>query len=179
MKKTALLALAFAVLICPVVYAGPLTDKESKLIASGQTRFERTYNLRDMRPNQFSLKLGLPLMTGVGYSYNINEAFAIGGGIGTVLPGLSADLNVTWYIMPTTVAPYVTGGIVYYSNLTDNIIAGEVSGGVDVCLDNGLGLNLGLVWVKSVITPGTIFKTAAWNNEVNTFSIQGGLNIRM
>ncbi len=179
MKKASVLALVFTLLFSSMAFCGTLTDKESKLIASGQTRFERTYNLRDMRPNQFSLKLGLPLMTGVGYSYNINEAFAIGGGIGTVLPGLSADLNVTWYILPTTVAPYVTGGIVYYTNLTDNIIAGEVSGGVDVCLDNGLGLNLGLVWVKSVITPGTIFRTAAWNNEINTFSIQGGLNIRM
>lgn len=177
MRKIAVLAVAFAVVFSSMAFAGVM-EKVEKLIDTNQTRFERTYNLRDMRPYQVSVKLGLPLMTGVGISYNINEMIAIGAGIGSALPGVSADLNATWYILPTTIAPYVTGGIVYYTDLTSNIIAAEVSGGVDVCLDNGFGLNLGIVWVKSIITPGTIFKTAAWNGEVNALSIQGGLNYR-
>jgi hypothetical protein len=181
MRRIAVLALVLAVGFSSMGFAGSLTDKEQGLIASGkdQTRFERSYNLRDMRPNQFTIELGPPLYAGVSYSYNINQMFAIGIGAGSLMPGLSADMGVTCYILPTTIAPYATAGVVYYGDLTRNIIAANVGAGVDVAIDNGMGLKLGIDWVRSVSNAGKPFQTAVFNSvEVNWFNISGGLDIR-
>ena len=159
---------------------GELTGKVEKLIDSNQANLERTYSPRDKRPNQLSLKGGISLLTGIGYSYNLNEMFAIGAGIGTIMPGLSADVLFTAYLMPTTIAPYVSAGIVYYGNFSQNIVAGEIAAGVDFALDNGFGLNLGLGWVRSIAdTTGAPFSNITQNNSVNWLNFQGGLNIRM
>jgi hypothetical protein len=180
MRRIAVLALVLAVGFSSMGFAGSLTDKEQGLIASGkdQTRFERSYNLRDMRPNQLTIELGPPLYLGASYSYNINQMFAIGIGAGSIMPGLSADMGVTCYILPTTIAPYAVAGIVYYGNFTKNIIAANVGGGVDVALDNAMGLKLGIDWVKSLSNAGAPFQTAVFNGEVNWFNISGGLDIR-
>lgn len=177
MKKIALMALAFAVVFSSMAFAS-LTEKEQSLIQSTQTRFERTNNLRDMRPNQFSIKVGPPLFVGAAYSYNINEMFAFEVGAGTIAPGFSADLGVIAYILPTTIAPYAAGGIVYYTNGKDNIVAFNVGAGVDVALDNAMGIQLGVDWVRSISNAGAPFKTISANNDVNWFNICGGLSYR-
>jgi hypothetical protein len=180
MRKIAVLALVFAVVMgSSMAFAGSLTDKVDKLIDTNQTRLERSYNLRDMRPNQLSIELGPPLFVGAAYSYNINEMFAFKVGAGTTAPGLAADLGIVVYILPSTIAPYATGGIVYYTDLTQNIIALNVGAGVDVQLDNAFGIQLGLDWVKSITNAGAPFHTASFNDSVNWLNISGGISFRM
>jgi hypothetical protein len=178
MRKLTVLAVVFALVFSSMAFAGSLSDKEKKLIDSVQTRFERTSNLRDMRPYQISLKLGPPLFIGGAISYNINEMFALEVGAGTTAPGLAATLGLVAYILPTTVAPYASGGIVYYTNLTENIIAFNVGGGVDVQLDNAIGLQLGVNWTKSITNAGAPFQTIVFNGDVNWFNITGGVSYR-
>ena len=180
MRKTAVLALVLAIGLCSIGFAGSLTDKEQGLIASGQdqTRFERSYNLRDMRPNEFTIEVGPPLYLGAAYAYNINQMFAIGIGAGSIMPGLSADMGVTWYILPTTIAPYARANIVYYGDFTRNIIAGNVGAGIDVAMDNAFGLKLGVDWVRSFSDAGAPFKSSVFDGEVNWFMISAGLDHR-
>lgn len=178
MKKLVVLAVVFALVFSSMAFAGPLLDKEKKLIESTQTNFERSNNLRDMRPTQFSLKLGPPLFVGAAIGYNINPMFAIEVGAGTTAPGLAAELGVVVYILPTTIAPYAAGGIVYYTNLIDNIIAFNVGAGVDVQLDNAFGIQLGLDWTKSLTNAGAPFQTIVFNGDVNWLNITGGVSYR-
>jgi hypothetical protein len=178
MRKIAVLTMAFAVAFGSMAFAGSLTDKVDKLISTNQTRLERSYNLRDMRPYQVSLKLGPPLFAGAAISYNINEMFAFEVGAGTIAPGLAADLGLVIYILPTTIAPYAAGGIVYYTDLHENLIAFNVGAGVDVALDNAFGIQLGLDWVKSISNAGAPFKSAVFNDDVNWFNISGGVSYR-
>ncbi|MFP4467138.1 MAG: hypothetical protein ACLFP1_08810 [Candidatus Goldiibacteriota bacterium] len=189
MKRTVVLMLFFvlsvSMLSAEVVkredgsyeYTGKVTSKVEKLKATNTDR-EKTYYPRDMRDNQFSVRLGLPLVAGVGYSKNINPNVAIGVGVGTTFPWLAADMNVTWYILPYNFTPYITGGVVYYGGRDMNLIALEAAGGVDYIFENGIGLNLGLCWVKSLTTSPTPFETAVFTDEINALNLQGGLNFR-
>jgi opacity protein-like surface antigen len=177
MRKIAVLALVFAVVFSSMAFAS-VTEKEQKLIASTQTRFERTNNLRDMRPNQLMIEMGPPFYLGLSYSYNLNEMFAIKAGAGSTMPGLSAALEVVCYILQTPIAPYAEGGIVYYGNFTDSIIGGTVGAGVDIALDNAMVFKLGIDWVKSISNSGAPFKSASFDASVNWFMINGGLGYR-
>lgn len=177
MRRIAVLALAFAVVLSSMAFAS-VTEKEEKLIASTQTRFERTNNLRDMRPNQLMIEVGPPLYVGASYSYNLNEMFAIKFGAGSVMPGLSAEIGVVGYILQTPIAPYAEGSVVYYGNFTDNLIALSIGGGVDIALDNAMVVRIGIDWVKSVSDTGAPFKTASFNSTVNWFMATGGVGYR-
>ena len=181
MKKTVVLALVLSLVSGVSAFGfGELTDKVEKLIDSNQSNLERSYAPRDKRPNQISLKYGTALLSGIGYSYNLNQMFAVGVGVGSIFPGLSADMLFTAYLMPTTIAPYVSAGVVYYGNFTQNIVAGEVAAGIDFALDNGFGINLGLGWVRSFAdTTGAPFANITSNNSVNWVNLQLGLNFRL
>jgi hypothetical protein len=159
---------------------GDVTSKVEKLIDSNQSNLDRTYAPRDKRPNQISLQYGTALLTGFSYSYNLNEMLAVGVGVGSIYPGLSADLHLTAYLLPTTIAPYVSAGVVYYGTFTENIEAGELAAGVDFALDNGFGVNLGLGWVRSFAdTSGAPFENITQNDSINWISLQLGLNYRL
>ncbi|MEI7542283.1 MAG: hypothetical protein WCJ94_03405 [bacterium] len=180
MKK---ILIAFVVLTLAlgssVVLFGGVTDKVEKLIASNQTNFERSYAPRDMRPNQLSIKFGPPLALGLGYSYNLNSVFAIEVGAGSTIPGFTAGMGLTAYLMPTIIAPYLTAGIDYYGNFTQNLIGFNIGAGVDVALDNGFGVNLGIDWVKSISSAGAAFQNLVYNSDsISWFSASGGLNYR-
>lgn len=177
MKRTTLIVLAFAVVfssMASMVLAGSLSDKEQKLIDSVQTRFERTSNLRDMRPNQLALRFGPPLGFGVEYSYNMNETLAMGVGLGS-MGGLNADLGFNWYIINTVIAPVVNAGIAY--------VGGDVclfgGAGVDVQLDNAFGIQLGLDITKQIIdAPNTDFKVFNYSDPANVMFLTGGVSYR-
>ncbi|HDQ25467.1 MAG TPA: hypothetical protein ENN43_01815 [bacterium] len=158
-------------------YTGKVTSKVDRLMATNTDR-EKTYYPRDLRDNQISIKMGLPLVAGIGYSKNINPYVGIGVGVGSSFPGIAADMNVTWYILPHNFTPYVTAGVVYYGDFGTNLIAAEVAGGVDYLFENGFGLNLGLCWVKSLTTSPTPFQTAVFVDEINALNLQGGINFR-
>lgn len=158
---------------------GELTGKVDKLIESNQSDLERTYAPRDLRPSQFSIKLGPPLALGVEYSYNMNSMFALKAGAGSTIPGFAADMGVIVYLLPTTIAPYVSAGIDYYGNFTQNLLGVNVGVGVDVALENGFGISLGIDWVRSLSNAGAPFQNMVYNGDViNWFNATGGLNFR-
>ena len=171
-----LLMLAFGT---SVLAFGELTGKVDKLIASNQSNLERTYAPRDMRPSQFSIKFGPPYALGVEYSYNMNSMFAFQVGAGSTIPGFAAGVGITAYLMPTTIAPYVTAGLDYYGNFTQNLIGFNVGAGVDVALENGFGISIGVDWVRSLSTTGAPFQNMVYNGDIiNWFNATGGLNFR-
>jgi hypothetical protein len=180
MRKLTAIVLVISLAFGALAFAGTLTDKEQGLIASGkdQTRMERSYNLRDMRPNQLIVEFGPPLYVGAAYSYNINQMFAIKAGAGSTMPGFAGELALDVYILPTTIAPYAEGGIVYYGEFSDSIIAATVGGGVDVELDNAMVVRFGIDWVRSLSNAGAPFQTAVYNGSVNWFMMSGGLGFR-
>ncbi|MCE5300662.1 MAG: hypothetical protein LLG37_07310 [Spirochaetia bacterium] len=179
MRKIAVFAFVLSFLSVSSLFAfGELTEKVEKLVDTNQKNLERTYYPRDQKPNQFSLKFGPGLLAGVAYSYNLNHFFAVGFGAGTIAPGLSADMLFTAYLMPTTVAPYVSAGVVYYGDFVRNVVSGELGAGVDVALDNGFGVNLGVGYVRSFADTGRPFDNVVAYDDVNWFNVQGGLNYR-
>lgn len=180
MKKTVVLALVLSLAFGVSAFGfGELTDKVERLIDSSQSNLERTYAPRDMRPSQLSLKLGPPLALGIEYSYNLNSMFALQVGAGTTIPGFSADMGLIAYLLPTTFTPYVSAGVNYYGNFIQNLIGFNIGVGLDVALDNGFGVSLGVDWVKSLSNAGAPFQNIIYNSEsINWFNVSGGLNIR-
>jgi len=178
MKKTVFLALVFAVVMSSMAYAGSLTDKVDQLIDTNQTRLERTYNLRDMHPNQFALRFGPPLGFGLEYSYNMNQTLAIVIGAGSA-GGFDADLGVNWYVLNTPVAPVVSAGVADVANA----VCIHVGAGVDVQLDNAFGIQLGLDWTKSVANSSASgsgsFQTFSYSDAANVLFLNGGVSFRM
>mgnify|MGYP005649879215 CR=1 FL=1 len=64
--------------------------------------------------------------------------------------------------------------------LTSSIFAANIEGGVDFALDNGLNINLGVVYIISFSESEDTFGTA-WGdtkNKFNDLGIQMGLGIR-
>jgi hypothetical protein len=180
MKKFLIVfAVSALVLGSSALVFGDVTSKVEKLIDSNQSNLERTYAPRDMRPNQISIKFGPPLALGVEYSYNMNSMFAIEIGAGSTIPGFSAGAGITAYLMPTTIAPYVTAGVDYYGNFTQNLLGVNLGAGVDVALENGFGINLGVDWVKSLSNAGAPFQNMVYNSDsINWFNVSCGLNLR-
>ena len=179
MKKFLLLSVVLSIAFVSSIMAfGELTAKVDNLISTNQANLERTYYPRDSRPNELLLTFGPPFCTGLEYSYNVMPALAIDAGIGNTYPGLSAGLGVIYYILPTTFAPYVKGGIMYYGNFTENIDAATIGAGVDVALDNSMVIRLGLDWVKSLSNAGAPFQTIVYNGDINWFNISCGVGFR-
>lgn len=173
MKKIVVLVLAFAVAFSSLAFAG-VTEKLEKLIDSNQTRIERSYNLRDKNPNQIALRLGPPLGFGVEYSYNMNETLAIVIGAGSI-GGFNADLGFNWYVLNTTIAPVVSAGIA----LVGGDVCFHAGAGVDVQLDNSIGVQLGLDFTKQIINaPSTAFKVFDYSDPANVLFLNGGLSLR-
>lgn len=180
MKKfLTVFAVSALVLGSSALIFGDVTSKVEKLIDSNQSNLERTYAPRDMRPNQISIKFGPPLALGLEYSYNMNSLLAFQIGVGSTIPGFSAGMGLTAYLLPTTIAPYVTGGIDYYGNFIQNLIGFNIGVGLDVALDNGFGINIGVDWVKSISNAGAPFQNIVYKStSINWFNIAGGLNLR-
>jgi hypothetical protein len=179
MKKIFVLLVVLSVMFVSSIMAfGELTAKVDNLIGTNQANLERTYYPRDSRPNELLLTFGPPFCTGLEYSYNVIPALAVYAGLGNTYPGLSAGLGVTYYILSTTFAPYVKGGIMYYGNLNGNIDAATIGAGVDVALDNSMVIRLGLDWVKSVSSSGAPFQSFVYNGDINWFSLSGGIGFR-
>jgi hypothetical protein len=188
MKK--LLAVMMVLVFCTVAYAGvtekaeggfktTVTDKVQKMMDSDQQRYEKSYAPRDQMANQMSLKLGYALVSGIGFSRNINELFAIGVGVGYAYPGVAADLNVTYYILPTSLTPYISGGIVAYSDSKTTVVGAEAAAGIDYVFDGGLGMNIGACWVKTFDASVNPFANyIASSTNINKLGLQVGLNVR-
>jgi outer membrane protein W len=159
-------------------FKGSVTDKVEKLMATNQDA-ERTYYPRDMRPNDLAIVGGMPLIAGVAYGYNINPNFQIALGAGAFFPGITADLSVKWFFMPTTITPYIAAGMTYVGALDKTVMAGHFDAGVDVALENALGINLGMVYMRSFSDMADPFKTA-WGetNKIDNLGLQGGIHIR-
>jgi opacity protein-like surface antigen len=181
MKKLLTFALAFSILASPVLFAGKITEKVEKLMETNQTRYERTYYPRDMKPNYLALSVGYPYMSGINYSYNINEIFSIGLGAGSYFPGLALGLHATVYPLATIISPYVGGGITYIGLLpTTGTVAAHGEAGIDIALENGLNFNLGAVYLISFSEATSTFGTL-WEeqkNKFNNISMQAGLGFR-
>jgi hypothetical protein len=179
MKKfLALFVVLSVAFVSSVMAFGELTAKVDNLISTNQANLERTYYPRDQRPNELMLTFGPPFCTGIEYSYNVIPALAVDLGLGNTYPGLAAGMGVAYYILPTTFTPYLKAGIMYYGNFTQNIDAATIGGGVDVALDNGLVLRLGLDWVKSLANAGAPFQTIVYNGDINWLNISGGIGFR-
>lgn len=180
MKKLIVVFVVSVFVLGMSVFAfGDVSSKVDNLIASNQSNLERTYAPRDMRPNQISIKFGPPLALGLEYSYNMNSLLAFQIGAGSTIPGFSAGMGLTAYLLPTTIAPYVTGGLDYYGNFTQNLIGFNLGVGLDVALDNGFGINIGVDWVKSISNAGSPFQNIVYNStSINWFNASCGLNLR-
>lgn len=156
-----------------------VTDKVQKMMDSDQQRYEKSYAPRDQMANVMSIRLGYPLVTGIGFSRNINELFAIGIGAGYTYPGMAADLNLTYYILPTSLTPYVSGGLVVYSDSIKAVVGAEASAGVDYVFDGGFGVNIGACWVGTFDTSVSPFSNyLASSTKINKLGLQVGLNVR-
>jgi len=181
MKKALVFVLCAAILFASAAFAGKVSDKVDKMMSTDQQRYEKTYYPRDMMSSQISIKLGYPLVAGVGFSKNINEMFAIGIGAGSSLPGIAADLNFTYYILPTSFTPYVTVGAVCYG-LTEKplfTVGAEVAGGIDYVFDGGFGVNIGACWVKTFDSAASPFATYVGDStDINKLGLTAGLNMR-
>jgi len=189
MKKTLFLVLALAVAVSGFAgvtenaeggFKASLTEKVDNLIATNQKRLERTYYPRDSKPNYIGINFGYPYMAGVNYSYNINEMFAIGIGGGTYFPGYAAGVDFKYYILPTTVAPYVGAGLNFIGTQEKGDAAVNAAVGVDFALDMGMCLNLGAVYMRSFNEDAPEFGTA-WGDTkkgFNSLGIQFGLGTR-
>ncbi|MCX7698155.1 MAG: hypothetical protein N2114_01655, partial [Candidatus Goldbacteria bacterium] len=141
--KKAFLVILIVVLCFSVsyIFAGKMTEKEQKLIATSQVNEERTYYPRDLRPSLFNLHFGYPYMAGVTFSYNLNPMFAIGVGTGAYFPGIAGGMHLNVYFLPTTVTPYLSGGIVFLGTALQSMIFGATAAaGVDFALNNGICL---------------------------------------
>jgi len=159
---------------------GNVTDKVDKLIATNQANLERTYYPRDMRPNQLAVQLGAPLYLGAEYTYNMMPSLGVQLGIGSLITGVSTNVGLIYYILPTTFTPYVNGGINYYGDFSHSVIAGNIGAGVDIALDNALTIQLGVDWVKSISNTDAPFQNTVWNTtNVNWVTISAGLGFRM
>ncbi|HPD18518.1 MAG TPA: hypothetical protein PLF61_02515 [Candidatus Goldiibacteriota bacterium] len=163
------------------VFAGKMTDKEQKLIATSQENQERTYYPRDLRPSLINLHFGYPYMTGATFSYNINSMFAIGAGVGAYYPGMAGGIHMNVYFLPTTVSLYLSAGVVVLGTAFDSTIFGASgAAGVDFALNNGLCINLGAVYIVSFAESESSFGTA-WGGTKNNFNdlgIQMGIGMR-
>lgn len=185
MRKITVLTLVFAFVVgSAAVFAGTLTEKVDKLIATNQTK-ERTYYPRDARPTLISLHLGLPYSFGGTISYNIDPSIAIGIGLGALAPGFVAGVDFKWYILPTAFTPYVGGGIDYALASIDSkfvgLTCGHLQGGIDYAFDNGFNINIGLAWLRSFAEADGQFKTL-WGNtssKIDAVNIQFGLGYRI
>ncbi len=177
MRKILAILLVLSLAFTAVGFCG-VSEKVEKLIGTNQANLERTYYPRDQRPNQLAIKLGPPLFLGVEYTYNVMPALGVNVGVGTLVPGFSADLGVIYYILPTTFTPYLRGGICYLGNFTQNIIAANLGAGLDIALDNTIALQIGVDWAKSLSNAGAPFQNAVYNGDVNWFNISGGVGFR-
>ena len=185
MRKISVLALVFAFALGSAsLFAGTLTEKVDKLIATNQTK-ERTYYPRDAKPVLFNLHLGLPYSFGGTVSYNIDPSIAIGIGLGALAPGFITGVDVKWYIMPTYFTPYVGGGIDYALAYIDSEFAGltcgHLEGGIDYAFDNGFNINIGIAWLRSFAEATGTFSTV-WGNaatKIDALNIQFGLGYRI
>lgn len=182
MKKVILLVLI--VVLCfgsSLIFAGKMTDKEQKLIATSQENEERTYYPRDLRPTLLNLHFGYPYMAGATFSYNLNPMFAIGVGAGAYFPGIAGGIHTTVYILPSTVTPYLTGGIVFLGTALQSMVFGaSLAAGVDFALNNGFCINLGAVYIVTFAESESTFGTA-WGKTAHNFNdlgIQMGLGLR-
>ncbi|HDQ25851.1 MAG TPA: hypothetical protein ENN43_03780 [bacterium] len=181
MKRAVVLAVVLAVVFSTMAFAGPLNEKIDRLKQTNQER-ERTYYPRDMNPVLISVQGGPPVLLGSLISYNINEMFAVGVFGGAFMPGVVAGFDFKWYILPTTFSPYVGTGIEYVgAAMQYSLVAGHLEAGVDLALDNGFCVNLGIGYMRSFSEATGTFKTA-WGdtaNKVDWFMVQAGLGFRM
>lgn len=177
MKKKLILFLVCFIGLFNLSFAGKISDKVEKLIETNQTRYEKTYYPRDIRPNFINLTIGFPYMTGVSYSYNINEMFAVGAGAGTYYPGAAFGLNFTFYPFGTTVSPFGGAGITY---IIPGLVAANADLGIDIALENGLVFNLAGVYIISFTnidnSIGTFWGVS--KKKLNDLGIKGGIGFR-
>jgi hypothetical protein len=190
MKKVILFVLGSLMVISTIAYAGvtenaeggftgSVTGKVDKLMATNQDAV-RTYYPRDIHPNEFSIRGGFPLILGASYGYNINSYFQIGVGAGSFVPGITGDIFMKYYVLPSTITPYLGAGVTYVGfSSSGNIMAGHVEAGIDAALENGFGINLGLVYMKSFSDVTNPFDTY-WGKttKIDNAGLQAGLNFR-
>ncbi len=177
MKKSLILIMSFLIVLSNLIFAGKITEKVEKLIETNQTRYERTYYPRDLRPNLVMLSIGFPYMAGVSYSYNINEMFAVGAGAGSYFPGAAFGLNFTFYPFGTTVSPFGGAGVTY---IIPGLVAVNLDAGIDIALENGMVFNLGGVYIISFTNTDNAIGTL-WGvpkNKLNDLGIKGGIGFR-
>lgn len=177
MKKILVFILCVMIVFSNLIFAGKITEKVEKLIETNQTRYERTYYPRDLRPNLLSLSIGFPYMAGISYSYNINEMFAVGAGAGAYFPGAAFGLNFTFYPFGTTVSPFGGAGITY---IIPGLVTANVDLGIDVALETGIVLNLAGVYIISFTETDNAVGTL-WGvpkKKLNDLGIKGGIGFR-
>ncbi len=182
MRKVILLILVVVLFFSvSAVFAGKMTEKEQKLIATSQENQERTYYPRDLRPSLINLHFGYPYMAGATFSYNLNSMFAVGVGAGAYFPGIAGGIHTNIYFLPSTVSPYLSGGIVFLGTALQSMVFGATAAaGVDFALNNGLCINLGAVYIVTFAESESTFGTA-WGKTAHNFNdlgIQMGLGIR-
>ncbi len=161
-------------------FKATLTEKVDNLIATNQKRLERTYYPRDSKPNYAGINFGYPYMAGINYSYNLNEMFALGVGAGAYFPGYALGVDFKYFVMPTTIAPYVGAGLAFVGSQTKGDAAVNVAAGVDFALETGICINIGAVYMKSFNENAPEFGTV-WGDTkkgFNSLGIQAGFGVR-